>query len=107
MRENIYIGKINNGKYIVTKNNEPMSPKNYSKMIGLDDRTEFYWGYHGSAPTNLAFALLYESTNDFKLSKQIHQAFKSEIISKLDMELGWSLNESEIKQWLCNKEALL
>lgn len=63
--------------------------------------TGYAWGYGGSGPAQLAFALLaavigVERAQD----PYLFQRFKSEIIVQLDKHQGWVLTEDKIRSWV-------
>lgn len=58
----------------------------------------FEWGYGGSGPAQLAYALLRHSGADARNSLLLHQVFKAEIITRLVDR--WELTQEEIKNWL-------
>ena len=62
----------------------------------------FEWGYLGSGPAQLALAILmwYYPT---WLAQEYHQAFKSEVISKLPRGKDWSLSDYEVVDWVVEK----
>lgn len=56
----------------------------------------FEWGYGGSGPSQLAFALLYDVTHDLEFTRKFYQKFKADVISTLP-RYEWSLTDLEIK----------
>ena len=52
---------------------------------------KFNWGYHGSGPKHLAFALLVDATGDRIFAEAHCQSFKQVVISQL--EDVWDLPE--------------
>lgn len=62
----------------------------------------FEWGYHGSGPSQLAFALLFHRTGNKKVSLQYYQAFKREIIANIK-EDTWELPAYRIDLWLAER----
>jgi hypothetical protein len=61
--------------------------------------TGLSWGYNGSGPAQLAFAMLYEVTQDLEFTRKHHQDLKRELISQLDQNSNWSITEEEILAW--------
>lgn len=68
----------------------------------------FEWGYTGSGPSQLAFAILYTllafgsaygETMCEKLARDNYMAFKFDIIAGLP-EDGWQLSENTIIDWM-------
>ena len=60
--------------------------------------TELSWGYFGSGPAQLAFALLMDVVNVPVDAGRLYRAFRDEIISALDDE--WTLTERDIGDWI-------
>lgn len=67
--------------------------------------TGFAWGYGGSGPAQLAFALLaavigIERAQDPRMFQQ----FKFDLIAKLSEKQGWTLTEDEIRRWVAAQD---
>jgi hypothetical protein len=62
--------------------------------------TGFAWGYQGSGPAQLAFALLYHVTKDKETSQRFYQRFKTDVIGAMPMEGNWKLSYNDIVEWL-------
>ena len=84
-------------------------PIHYSKQIAPLDPclkmvnhspTGFAWGYQGSGPAQLAFALLYHVTKDKETSQRFYQRFKADVIGAMPMEGNWKLSYNDIVEWL-------
>ncbi len=58
----------------------------------------FQWGYGGSAPAQLALALLLDATTRPDISLSNYQQFKSEKVASWGSE--WSITRSEILLWI-------
>jgi|SRR5215471_15874460 len=54
----------------------------------------FNWGYHGSGPKHLAYALLFDATGDRDFAETHCQKFKEAVISQLEDE--WDLPETVV-----------
>lgn len=68
--------------------------------------TGFAWGYHGSGPAQLAFALLAEVIGVSRAREPwLFQEFKREVIAKFPPDKGWMLTENAIKEWVARHEA--
>lgn len=52
------------------------------------------WGYNGSGPSQLSFALVYDATGDERLARKVYQRFKFEIVSGLPDR--WQLEAENI-----------
>ena len=59
----------------------------------------FEWGYEGSGPAQLSFALLYDVTKDKEFSLHNYQNYKIDVISRLD-ETDWMLSAKEVEYWI-------
>lgn len=62
----------------------------------------FEWGYYGSGPAQLAFAILYHFYGDEEIAKKHHQDFKDEVISTLHDDT-WVLPYEFVGLWLMTK----
>jgi len=54
---------------------------------------KFSWGYYGSGPKHLAYALLVDATGNRDFAEAFCQGFKETVISQLDDE--WELSEAD------------
>ena len=61
----------------------------------------FNWGYSGSGPAQLAYALLLEVTDDGQTALRYYQDFKWDVIANLPT--AWLIAESAILDWLKTK----
>ena len=61
----------------------------------------FNWGYSGSGPAQLAYALLLEVTDDEQTALRYYQDFKWDVIANLPP--AWLIAESSILDWLKTK----
>jgi hypothetical protein len=64
----------------------------------------FSWGYKGSAPAQLALALLLQFTDE-PTALRLHQQFKAEVIAALPMDQDFALNDTVVRQWVANHTA--
>jgi hypothetical protein len=63
--------------------------------------TGFAWGYGGSGPAQLAFALLAAVVGvERAQDPELYQRFKFDFIAKLDQTKGWAIPEDFIKGWV-------
>lgn len=63
--------------------------------------TGFGWGYGGSGPAQLAFALLAAVIGvKAAQSPAMFQRFKAAVIQNLDQRSGWTLTEKQIRDWV-------
>lgn len=75
------------------------------KQIRNHSPTGFAWGYGGSGPAQLALALLYDVTRDKEKALGAYQDFKREVIARKDVEQGWTMTSTEIRDWLTYRPA--
>lgn len=57
------------------------------------------WGYGGSGPAELAKDMLWDLLGA-EPKPSLYQAFKTDVIAKLDQNAGFTLPESKIRDWL-------
>jgi|SRR5215831_1452781 len=90
------VGTTDPGPVTVTidEKTKPLAVRN--DVVGHS--TGFNWGYYGSGPAQLAFALLIDALGDAHTAGSLYQAFKEEIVSGLDDE--WTLSERTINTWI-------
>ena len=63
--------------------------------------TGFEWGYYGSGPAQLAYAILRYYTGSMKFAREHYMEFKRDIIAKIPMdETYWELSGQEIQDWI-------
>ena len=68
--------------------------------------TGFSWGYSGSGPAQLAFALLAAVIGTERASNPyMFQRFKQEVIGQLDQHKGWIMTEEFIGKWVAKQLA--
>lgn len=60
--------------------------------------TGFEWGYHGSGPAQLAFALLLNHTGETAVALRHYQEFKRNVVALFSD--NWTLTAAEISVWL-------
>jgi len=61
----------------------------------------FDWGYHGSSTIQLAFAILYQLSNNADFSKKHASKFSNEVIRTLNAR-DWVLNSHDVLDWINN-----
>lgn len=83
----------------------------FSKTIGLlDPRNDlldhspdgFNWGYAGSGPAQLAFALVLDHSGDAKLAEVVYQQFKFDVVAKLPWQKPWALSAQQVQNGIDN-----
>lgn len=62
--------------------------------------TGFAWGYLGSGPAQLAFAILLDYFGDADRAKALYQSFKFAVIADLPMDQPWEITSDEISTLL-------
>ena len=66
---------------------------------------DYEWGYAGTGPARLAWALLYQHSGGAAELVQKHQyEFKEQVIRRLPRE-GWTCTEGQIRRWLRKQES--
>lgn len=63
----------------------------------------FRWGYGGSAPAQLALALLLDATTIPETALAYYQQFKDDKVAVWGNE--WEISRSEILQWIAEEQA--
>jgi len=67
--------------------------------------TGFAWGYWGSGPAQLAFAILAAVIGTERaLNPRMFQQYKVDVIGKLDKDKGFVITENEVKAWVKENE---
>jgi hypothetical protein len=64
----------------------------------------FAWGYGGSGPAQLAYAILFDLTGDRDKSQQFYQLYKWSVVARLPRE-PWTVTASSILDWLDEAQA--
>lgn len=65
--------------------------------------TGFAWGYGGSGPAQLAFAILADAKNTSAAMRH-YQHYKREFIAKLENG-AWQIEATDVREWLEIQEA--
>lgn len=66
----------------------------------------FSWGYGGSGPSQLAFAILFDATDgDLDTTRSLYMDFKRDRISHLDQNSGFEITKEEVLEWIRMKQA--
>lgn len=58
---------------------------------------EFSWGYLGSGPSQLAFAILMDLWGDAERARRLYQPFKFKVIARLEQGQEWTLMADQIE----------
>ncbi len=88
--EKVYRGDPGTGRVTVDGKDLPL----YDAEV--KHSSEFAWGYGGSGPAQLAYAILRDHVGDMMVAALIHQEFKFEVIAGLPQNGTWSLTGSQI-----------
>lgn len=59
----------------------------------------FSWGYGGSGPSDLARSILWDHLEK-EPGSAMYQAFKWDVIAKLDMEANFVLTAEQVASWV-------
>jgi hypothetical protein len=101
---NIYSGTFDNTNwYQVFKNGIPFTHDETYRYV-THSPTGFAWGYQGSGPSQLAFALLLDVTDDPEYCKKTYQDFKWETVGNWDKDNEWEMTSEEIENWVKSNE---
>jgi hypothetical protein len=100
----IFTGTFNNADwYQVFKDGKPFSHKRSYKYI-KHSPYGFSWGYLGSGPSQLSFALLLEAMNNPDKCISLYHTFKEDVVSRWPQEGKWAITTEEILEWVKNHE---
>lgn len=59
--------------------------------------TGFGWGYSGSGAGQLAYAILRDYLGDKEKARSVYQAFKAEVVARLEQNMPWVLSGEQIE----------
>jgi len=79
--------------------------ENPLRHIEIHSSSGFNWGYGGSGPADLAYAILYDLYGKI-FADQNYQRFKWDIIAKLPQGEPWKLTEHQIEVWKDRKQGM-
>lgn len=101
----VYEGHRRDGQAIVTRGvyRERLLPDRSQMFMCCSE--DFEWGYLGSGPAQLAFALLLDYYNDEHIARAHYQDFKTDVVAKLDD--SWTLCGREIEEFVDENEKTL
>jgi hypothetical protein len=101
---NLYTGQVNKGlmnwKVLVRPDGsmgEPQLPLDPRHGLCNHSPDGFSWGYNGSGPAQLAFALVYDATGDLNFTRHVYQQFKSLIVANLDQDKDWYMSAQIVR----------
>lgn len=66
--------------------------------------TGFCWGYAGSGPAQLAFAILYDYLKDRQRAMGLYHDFKMAVIARLKMDEDFVLTDQQIENFITAAE---
>ena len=65
------------------------------------------WSYAGDGPSQLALAILLDALDTFpnknEMALKYYHAFKNEFIAVADYQTGFTILQSQVKEWLFNQ----
>lgn len=93
-------GTYRNGNPVVLKNREVLTPDASRRILDLNP-DGFEWGHNGSGPSQLALALLLESTGNPTMAKNMYFMLKGDVISKLSRE--WIMSQEFLQAWVSHR----
>lgn len=88
----------------VTYDGQPLDP---CFALCNHSPTGFAWGYSGSGPAQLAFALAMHRLQDWSRAQRIYQLLKSEMVANLPFGQDWSFSLSHLDEGIRQASALL
>ena len=83
-----------------TMNIQPLSSSESQKVESF--ASGFSWGYRGEGPSQLALAILLETTNDAKFSLLHCTEFLEDFIVGLSGDC-WAIDTYTIKKWIASR----
>ena len=87
----------------VTVNDKKLSNR-YNEVSHSSD---FEWGFLGSGPSQLAYAILRDFLGNRRKATLLHQAFKAEIILQLKQKSDWVLTGRQILNTITVQESIV
>lgn len=74
------------------------SKRQLLRHIPLHSPSGFEWGYGGSGPADLAYAILADAVGK-KEAERFYQTFKWEFIAKAPFD-GFEISRKEVRRWV-------
>jgi hypothetical protein len=101
----IYSGRLVNdgigGQHVrVQDKNSEYSLRGYNNIINHSP-DGFNWGYYGSGPSQLAFAILMDMYHDKEIAFFYYSFFKQDFVAKF--KKSFEVNSEEIDEWFNKK----
>lgn len=90
--------KSETGGFVVTVGDSEDGPRHDldARRDLMDHSSGFNWGYPGSAPTQLALALLADALDDDARALQLHHRFTETAIADLPFQKPWALSVADV-----------
>jgi hypothetical protein len=96
----LYIGKVRDSDWnvFVLDENDPEASGRLDPGYRYVNHSPdgFAWGYGGSGPAQLAFALLLDVTGNIDRALAAYQDYKWQVIAKLPIDQNFQLTEAEV-----------
>lgn len=92
-------------RIFIVKDDDTETPLPLSLDVFNHSPTGFSWGYLGSGPAQSALAILVDAIGALR-ALTLHQAFKRQVIAKLDPDAGWTMKLSDVLAWVQLQEVL-
>jgi hypothetical protein len=96
---NEYTGEFHDDHrwYQVFQNGEPFDHTPSLKFVNHSP-SGFSWGYFGSGPAQLAFAILLEEIGEH-VARRFYEAYKDDVIAKLKKD-KWRITSNDVIGWV-------
>jgi hypothetical protein len=104
-----YSGKVRNGKIEVKVKDGTASPSAPLRCLDFSTPT-FGWGFHGTAPEELAIAILHDhfgspGTSFESRVLKLYRRFANDVIAEFENGEPFSLSESAVTRWVTAAQA--
>lgn len=97
-------GYWDNGNVWICEDGKPVARLNPRLDVMNKSPTGFAWGYEGSGPAQLAFAILAHIVGPHMAQKPCYfQIYKREVIGKLDQKAGFTITEQSVLDWIAKQ----
>jgi hypothetical protein len=93
-----YFGSRYPNKQVAVENieNGSVNPLNIRRDL-CDHSNDFEWGYSGSGPAQLSFAILFDLFGNKEIAETLKGSFKNDFVSHFQDD--WFIKSDEILQW--------
>ena len=92
-------GYWNDGDVWIIDDNQRVSRLDPRLDIVNHSPTGFAWGYGGSGPAQLAFAILAAVVGVVR-ARELYQFYKRDVICKLDQKAGFVITQQSVVDWV-------